>query len=305
MTDRQYECILAIADEGTISGAAKKMYVSQSSLSQMLMHVEAELGTPLFIRSTSGMVLTYSGVLYIDAVRQLLLIMRGLKNRIEEMKDTDNGKISVGIATKRSWLLMPFVLPAYMKAFPGVEIVFVEEDQCELDKLILQGKIDIAFTTKTYPSKDIVYEHIYDEYLLLILPKEFYLLNDDREVLTKKDFEQLEGMPFILTREGHEIRKMINSIFSDFSFEPHVLLESHSMDVCFQIAAAGLGATIIPDTLRKVYASKHKVNWYKIAEKYHRNVAMMYHRDMYLSFIMRNFIDISKKTIISNIVNNY
>lgn len=302
MTDRQYECILAIAEEGTISSAAKKLYISQSSLSQMLSHVEAELGMPLFIRGTSGMNLTHAGKLYADAARNILRITQGLKKQIEGINNIRSGKITIGIAMRRSWLLMPFILPTYMKEFPDVEIVFVETDQDELDKLVLQGNIDIAFTTKIYQSKDIHYEHIYNEYLLLALPKELGMSCGFKDNLTARDFKKLRETPFILTREGHAIREMINNIFYDYSFSPQILLESHSMDVCFQMAAAGLGLTIIPDTLYKIHFSKHKVFCYKIAEKYHRKVSMMHHKDFVLPFIMREFIRISKEAVISAIV---
>ena len=72
MNLKQARYICAIAREGSITAAAKKLYVSQPSLSQMLKQVEGELGVALFDRSVSPFQLTYAGEKYLQAANNIL-----------------------------------------------------------------------------------------------------------------------------------------------------------------------------------------------------------------------------------------
>ena len=75
-----------IAQYGTITAAAKQLYISQPSLSQTLRQIEDEVGTPLFDRSTSPFHLTYAGERYLKAVEAMLDIETRLKEEIESIR---------------------------------------------------------------------------------------------------------------------------------------------------------------------------------------------------------------------------
>ena len=64
MTSRELLYVKTIADEKSITGAARKLYVAQPSLSQALQKLEEQIGTPLFKRTTGGLTLTYAGGLF-------------------------------------------------------------------------------------------------------------------------------------------------------------------------------------------------------------------------------------------------
>ena len=71
MLNRESEYVAAIAQEGTLSGAAMQLGVSQPALTRFLKKEEAELGTALFQRINSRMVLTYAGECYLDYIEQI------------------------------------------------------------------------------------------------------------------------------------------------------------------------------------------------------------------------------------------
>ena len=297
MTDHQLECIVAIANTGNITAAAKTLFVSQSSLSQLLAGVEKELGVQLFDRNASPLTPTYAGEQFLQAARRVLEIRQDLTYKIADLNHSCRGRIVIGISQKRSWLFMPVVLSAFMKQYPEVEIVFLEDDQQHLDELVLNGKVDIAFTTQPRLLEELEYHFLYREYMLLALPGDHPLCDRLAEG-DAPDLRLLADVPFILNHEGHDIRAMCDRIFADFGIHPRVLLESHSMDVCFQMAAYGLGAAIIPDTLAKDHPFRDRVRCFRIGAPYSRNVVIAYRKNMYLSFIMQEFIAISTKQIL-------
>ena len=91
-----------IAQYGTITAAAKQLYISQPSLSQTLRQIEEEVGTPLFDRSTSPFHLTYAGERYLKAVEAMLEIDARLKAEIESIRHEDGGRLRLGISVTRA-----------------------------------------------------------------------------------------------------------------------------------------------------------------------------------------------------------
>lgn len=85
MNIKHVQYMLTVLQEGSITNAAKKLYISQPSLSQMIKLVENNLGTPIFNRNTEPITLTYAGQRYIDAGKQVLTINENLKKEIEEI----------------------------------------------------------------------------------------------------------------------------------------------------------------------------------------------------------------------------
>ncbi len=298
MTDRQLECIIAIADHRSLTGAAKQLYVSQSSLSQMLTKAEQELGVQLFSRTSTSMVPTYAGDQYLKAAGEIAEIKRNLSYRLKDIDHSRQGRITIGISQKRSYLFMPVVLSTYMKQFPEAEIVFLEEDQQLLEDMVLRGKVDVAFLTHPMLKKQLEYQYLYREHVLLVLPRA-HPLNDILDESKPVDLNLVKDLPFVLTRTGHDIRRLCDQAFSDFGVIPDVRLESHSMDVCFQMAAYGIGATMIPDTLAKGHPFRDQVRCYRIGAAYGRQVAIVYRKNMYLSYILKEFITIASEQIIA------
>lgn len=299
MTDRQLECIAAIAKYKSLTGAAKQLYVSQSSLSQMLTKMEKEVGAQLFRRTNTSMILTYAGEQYLKAAEEIFEIKQNLSYRLKDLEHADQGRITIGISPKRSSLFMPAVLSAYMKRFPQVEIVFVEEDQRLLEDMVRRNEVDVAFVTHPLLKEELKYRFLYREYVLLVLPLEHPLNGrlDPEEVV---DLNVLKDTPFVLTREGHDIRRLCNQAFADFQFTPNIRLETQSLDVCFQMAAYGIGATMLPDTLAKGHPFRGRVRCYRIGDAYGRYVAITHRKNMYVSHILKEFMDIAAEQIIQN-----
>ena len=108
-----------IAQYGTITAAAKQLYISQPSLSQTLRQIEDEVGTPLFDRSTSPFHLTYAGERYLKAVEAMLDIETRLKEEIESIRRDDGGRLRLGISVTRAMQVLPDVIPIFTKAYPN------------------------------------------------------------------------------------------------------------------------------------------------------------------------------------------
>lgn len=141
---RELEYIVAIAEEGSISKAAERLFLAQSSLSQFLSRYEAELNTKLFMRTSGGVRPTASGSLYIKNAKQMLLQYHQVKNQLRDLAAPLKGRIDFGISTFRGGYLLPKVLRNFREEAPTVEVVLHEHDSIYLQRKIAAGELDMA-----------------------------------------------------------------------------------------------------------------------------------------------------------------
>ena len=146
---RELEYVVSIADAGSLSRAADKLYMAQSSLSQFLSRLETELGTKLFVRTSGGVRPTLSGEIYIRNARQILRQYRMMKTELRDMERPSEGRIEFGISSFRGEYLLPKVLERFRETAPGVEVVLHEMNSIYLHKQILSGELDMALVA--YP----------------------------------------------------------------------------------------------------------------------------------------------------------
>ena len=91
MNDKHAEYVLTVLKEGSFTAAAKRLYISQPSLSQMVKAAESRLGAPIFDRTTDPITLTPAGKLYVEAVLQVRGITENLAKQVRELTEEERG----------------------------------------------------------------------------------------------------------------------------------------------------------------------------------------------------------------------
>ncbi len=140
------ECsyFIAIAEEQSLSRAAERLYMAQSSLSQFLSTLEAELGARLFIRTSKGVRITDAGRLLLDFSYKTLSSLHTMEEEMQDLGTLQRGRVIVGISSFRGSYLLPPVLKAFHLDYPQINIEFVEENSMELEQRLVKGDIDLA-----------------------------------------------------------------------------------------------------------------------------------------------------------------
>ncbi len=297
MNDRQLKYILAIAEEGNITTAAQKLFISQPSLSYLLAHVEEELGVKLFDRTVSPMPLTFAGEHYVNAAKKILNIQNELHNQIDDILDYRRSRLIIGCGVMFSSILFPAVLPTFIKNNPGVQIKLYEESYSLLEELLLSGSLDLMFATTTIENKTLERIPLYNEELVLLASLDFV-----PPALTEKegyhfpviDLNCLNDQPFVLFKHKHHVRKTAERIFSEQGFHPTIILETDNWETCFFMVAEGLAFTLLPySPLSKNFLSANldKIKQYSVEGNYSRHLSAYYRKSTYYSKVVRSFIE--------------
>lgn len=141
---RELHYLIAIAEEKSISRAAERLYMAQSSLSQFLSVTEAHLGYRLFIRTASGVRPTDQGKRLIQFARDTLTEFHRAKDEMQDISELKGGKVILGISSFRGSFLLPPVLQTFRTLYPGIHVQIVEENSLDLEQMLLTGEIDLA-----------------------------------------------------------------------------------------------------------------------------------------------------------------
>ena len=103
MDFRELTYITAVADEHSVTEAAKRLYISQPSLSYIISKAEQELGVKLFDRKTNPLTLTYAGEIYVERAREILRIRDNMRRELTDIGHGQKGRINIGFSPTLRW----------------------------------------------------------------------------------------------------------------------------------------------------------------------------------------------------------
>ena len=151
--------ITAIAEAGSLSGAAKRLGGSQPTLSVFLSRLETELGTDLFYREKKKLILTPAGRIYLDAARKILQVKDQTYQTLYQLTHEQQEEIIVGATPLRGSIMVATVFVRFSRRFPGVKVAIRESYMSELRDLVRQGKVTYALGS-CYDSEDPEFDYI-------------------------------------------------------------------------------------------------------------------------------------------------
>ncbi len=291
MNTKHAQYMLTILQEGSITAAAKKLYVSQPSLSQMVKLVENNLGMPIFNRNTDPITLTYAGQKYIEAARQILTINNNLQKEINEIHNEEYGTIRLGIPVQRAMQVLPYVMPKFIQKYPLVNIEILEHGSATIESLVLEGAVDFACLT-THP------RHEELEYIL-VETEELVLLTGPNSNIAKRipagtpiDITEAKDEMFVNIKDGHSVRKTQDMLFIRKNMHPKILFETISIEVAKRTAVACNAVMICPQNYIEMTPEllPHCVMYPLVDIERKRHFYICHRKDRYLTKYMKDFI---------------
>lgn len=243
MNLKQAAHIRVIAQEGSITAAAKRLYISQPSLSQMLKQVEKELGVPLFDRRVSPFRPTFAGEKYLQAAETMLAAQEKLENQMREIREENSGRLRLGISVQRATQVLPLALPWFIAQFPHVKLELIERGSAELEELVFQEKVDLALAAMESASPRLTYQLIEEEVVGLLAGKGASLTQTFPDGMPVS-LDMAQGETFVCLKKGHSARVVQDALFRRYGLTPNILLETDSMEVARR-AALGTGSCML------------------------------------------------------------
>lgn len=297
---KQIEYIVTIADERSITRAAEKLFITQSALNQQLLKLEKYLGAPLFFRSRSDCYPTEAGKVYLKTAREMIRMRRETYNRIHDIAENKKGFLSVGFTPGRGVAMFSVVYPAFHHAYPDVILEPKELSVHSQQKLISQGKLDIGFMTLRDSDKtNDHYTDIIDEEIILAIPENYPLkelaipVNSADSDLSVMDIFHFRYEPFVLMYKESTIRSLVDSIFQEAGFTPHVLFETSNTGTIVTTIRSKLCCGVIPYYYYKL--DPRGMSCYHLPSRPSWHISVSYKKGSYLSDAAKEFIRLASE----------
>ena len=198
-TLRQLEYLLAVAENGSVTGAANVLHVSQSSLSSGISELERAMNLQLLVRHhAKGVSLTDAGERLLKQARNLIEDAQSLEQVALDLGTAPNGPISIGIFSVIAPYFVPELLSQLAKEHPEIDARISEVDLVELNEGVLSGKFEIGFGYDFGHSSQVTIEHLVDVPAHVVVPANHRLAKS-----VKISLRQLVGEKLVLLDLPH------------------------------------------------------------------------------------------------------
>jgi LysR family nitrogen assimilation transcriptional regulator len=231
-----------VAEQGNVVRAAALLGMSQPTLSRRIQELEAELRTTVFRRAGHGMEITPSGHRFLDHAREILLRADAALDDMLRDAKTDQGQVVGGLPPSLGEIVIPRLAAEFVKRFPRGRLSIVEGGSGALFDQVLAERLDFAVIRNPTASSQIRAERLKLEALFLIGAAP---LGSRHEAI---GLAELSRVRLIMPTVADAKRSLISKMMSEGNFLPNIVMEVDSIGSTIELARAGFGYAVIPES---------------------------------------------------------
>jgi len=233
-----------VAETKNITLSAKKLHMSQPSISLQIQNLENQCGARLFDRTNKGVTLTKEGQVFYAHVRSILDILANAKEQISALAQNQRGLIYLGATLTIGEYILPNILAFLYKAHPDVDFKVKIANTESISQDVLEKKMHIGLIEGPAPQhKDLNVNKFWEDELVVVIPNFHPWASRNSITLAELPHERL------VTREdGSGTRRVMEVALRERGLDPdqlNITMELGSTQAIKQLVSAGLGITII------------------------------------------------------------
>lgn len=239
-----YKVFYYVASYLSFSEASKKLYISQSAVSQSIKTLEKKLGQSLFIRSTKRVKLTPAGEILFKHIEPAMnLISRG-ENQLLDTGNLARTQLHIGASDTICRYFLVKYLKKFHQKFPDVPIRVTNATSIQCVELLSQGKVDLIVTN--FPNSHLNHSFIRKtvaNFTDVFIGGSAYSSLRDQEI----SFARLRQYPILMLDRRSTTSEFLHNLFLQHQLELVPQIEISSNDLLIDLARIGLGIAFIPD----------------------------------------------------------
>ena len=284
ITFRQLRLFLALADTGSVSGAARACFVTQPTASMQLKDIGDSVGVPLYEVIAKRVHLTEPGRELAKTARSIAYEWATFGQRIDAIKGLTRGKLRVAVVSTAEYFV-PRLLGTFCARYPDIEISL---EILNRDGVVqrLRENLDDLYIMSMPPADIDIETQVFMPNPLVVIASKAHPLVSRRKV----ELQQLSGQRFILRERGSGTRMAINAYFKRNRFKPDLRLELGSNEAIKEAVAGNLGVAVVSGHALHGQVAEHGVSVLKVAGfPINSNWYVVYRRGKQLSPIAQEF----------------
>ena len=286
----QLEHFLAVADEGSFTRGAARVYRTQPAVSQSVKKLEEFIGVPLFARDMPELTLTEAGVSLVDYARRMLRLRDDAMRSLGELHNLSSGKLTIAAYESAAVYLLPGPLRQYFRQFPGIKVHIYRGRSDEIPTQVMDREIDVGFVKDEPPFHELKSVMVYSDEMILISAPGHPLATRPR--IQVKD---LGNEAFVVHNMCSSTEKKILRLFEAHRTRCSIAAELWNFENVKQFVQQGIGLAIVPQaTVLQELAEGALVKIPVEGVEITRRHLMLFRSEGYVSDAAQPFIDLVK-----------
>ena len=292
MNFNQLRIFYSVAKNKSVTLAAKELYLTQPAVSIQIHLLEDDYGVKLFNRSGKGITTTEEGNLLFSYAEKILNLSDETDEALRQIKSLERGKVKIGSGRTIGAYYLPQLIESFRLKYPNIGIQMDIGSSSQVIEGILSFRNDIGFIGTDYFNKNLVVIPFTKDRLVLIIPPGHELTH--KRVISYKD---LSGQKMIMREKGSGTRKLIENELIKRKVPTETIMELGSNEAIKHAVEAGLGISIISNNVIKREKDQGRVRVLHFSNNQDiiMNIYIIYHKDKYLSPLLKTFLNIAKE----------
>ena len=143
----QLQGFVQVAQEGSFTRAAEKLYLTQPALSLQIKALETELGMPLFERRNRQVYLTEAGRMVLERAQEILSKVEQIREQVAAYQGMQRGRVQIGTSDTTCLYVLPALVQTFRSQFPNIDIHLTNKPSGEVASLLKDGVVDFGIVT--------------------------------------------------------------------------------------------------------------------------------------------------------------
>ena len=245
MDTQALTAFLAVAESGSFSTAAERLFLTQPAVSKRIAQLEQQLGTRLFDRVGRRIRLTEAGEALLPRARQVLLDLEDMSRAISNLTGTVSGTLRIGTSHHIGLHRLPPVLRRFSRQYPDVKLDIHFIDSEEAWEAVLHGDLEMGVVTlPPQPDPRLHSQAVWQDPLVFMAAPEHPLARLDRVTL-----ETLTGYSAILPSPVTFTRRIVESLFEEQALTLNISMSTNYLETIHMMVSIGLGWSVLPETM--------------------------------------------------------
>ena len=289
MTIRHLRIFITVADLGSMTAAAKALYISQPTVSQAITELETHYGIKLFERLSKRLFITKNGARLLSYARHITSLVNEMEQVIKNPEEL--GCMTIGASLTIGECLLPALIRTFSTKYPHFQVNAIIKNTLDIENLIALNTVDLAIVEGMVHSADIIIEPFENDELALVCGKDHPLYN----VKTVSP-AAIADINFIVREKGSGTRELFENAMSANEIKWRPAWECNGSDIIKSAALNSIGVAVISRRLVQHELTNGLLHAFQIEGiELKRKFSLAYHKNKYLTESMQTFISLCKK----------
>jgi LysR family transcriptional regulator, nitrogen assimilation regulatory protein len=238
---KQMQYFLCLAQEGSVTRAARLLNIVQPALSMQIAKLENALGKQLFHRASRGMSLTPAGEALAQRIAPIMTDIDRVRDEIAQLDGKVSGRVSIGMIASAAQSTLPASSATIAARYPEIHLLVCEGYSETMLDWVAAGQLDIAIINTPAPRLPPTARHILDEEMMLAHGA------GNRLPLPKVvSFDRLEGLDIVIPSRRHGLRRILDDAAAEAGFSLRPRLEIDTLSAICEVVATTNLLTVLP-----------------------------------------------------------